>query len=279
MQALKPCELSEGHARGLLFLCVSRQERSMFMLKTLLRRLPHHSRSAQASSINLRCQRFFSNRLDDLAPKAAQKTRSRIERVNSRLPLFLQKYSRPLIGAPIMHISAFLLLHELTAVVPLLGFAGLFHYTQWLPPYISEGRWVSAGVEKFDRYFRRKGWQGEEGVAKRDRYWGFGEGGVRVVVEYVFILLPESASKEFYAYGLADAHRFATAYAITKALLPIRLVLSVWATPWFARVAILPSTNMIRRWFSKRSKSSPASSASGTGASAAGALPTNGTKP
>ena len=30
----------------------------------------------------------------------------------------------------------------------------------------------------------------------------------------------------------------ATAYAVTKALLPARLMLSVWATPWFARVVI-----------------------------------------
>jgi hypothetical protein len=30
----------------------------------------------------------------------------------------------------------------------------------------------------------------------------------------------------------------AAAYAITKALLPVRLILSVWATPWFARVVI-----------------------------------------
>lgn len=42
---------------------------------------------------------------------------------------------------------------------------------------------MSEGVEKFGNYFRRKGWLGEEeGV--RGRWWGRGEGGVRVVVEY-----------------------------------------------------------------------------------------------
>jgi hypothetical protein len=30
----------------------------------------------------------------------------------------------------------------------------------------------------------------------------------------------------------------ATAYAITKVFLPARILLSVWATPWFARVVI-----------------------------------------
>lgn len=129
-------------------------------------------------------QRLFSSiKPDNLAPEAFQKTRSRIERINSRLPRFLQGYAKPLVNAPLTHISAFLLLHELTAVVPLLGLVGLFHYTRWMPPYISEGKWVSDGVEKFGKYFRRKGWLGEQGVARRDRYWGFGEGGVRIVVE------------------------------------------------------------------------------------------------
>lgn len=80
------------------------------------------------------------------------------------------------------HIASFLLLHELTAIVPLVGLAATFHYTGWLPPYISEGAWVKEGVEKFGRYFRRKGWLGEEG-SWRGRGWGVGEGGVRVVVE------------------------------------------------------------------------------------------------
>jgi hypothetical protein len=30
----------------------------------------------------------------------------------------------------------------------------------------------------------------------------------------------------------------ATAYAITKVFLPARILLSVWATPWFARVTV-----------------------------------------
>lgn len=124
-----------------------------------------------------------STKPDNIAPDASQKGRSRIARVNSRLPRFLQKYTKQVVNAPITHISAFLLLHELTAVVPLVGLAGIFHYARWLPPYISEGQWVSAGVEKFGKYFRRKGWLGEQGVARRDRYWGFSEKGVRIIVE------------------------------------------------------------------------------------------------
>jgi len=116
-------------------------------------------------------------------PPASHRTRSRAERITSRLPRFLQKYTTPLVRAPLTHITAFLVLHELTAVVPLLGLAGIFHYTKWLPPYISEGRWVSDGVEKFGNYFRRKGWLGRD-ASSRYRWWGRGEGGVRIVVEY-----------------------------------------------------------------------------------------------
>ena len=129
-------------------------------------------------------RRPFSVKPDDLNPEASAKTRSRVVHITSRLPQFLQKYTTPLINAPITHISAFLLLHELTAIVPLFGLAATFHYTQWMPPFISEGKWVSDGVEKFGNYFRKKGWLGEE-KARRYKWWGRGEGGTRVVVEYV----------------------------------------------------------------------------------------------
>lgn len=33
---------------------------------------------------------------------------------------------------------------------------------------------------------------------------------------------------------------FATAYTITKALLPVRIATSVWATPWFAKSILGP---------------------------------------
>lgn len=107
---------------------------------------------------------------------------SKVDRINSRLPRFLQRFTVPLRNAPVSHITAFVILHELTAIVPLFGLAATFHYTQWLPPYISEGAWVSAGVEKFGNYFRRKGWLGEES-GSRDKWWGRGEGSVRIVSE------------------------------------------------------------------------------------------------
>lgn len=183
-------------------------------------------------------------------PPAITKETSRLTRIESRTPKFLRRYIQPLRNAPISHISAFLILHELTAIVPLFGLAAAFHYTNWLPPFISEGKWVSDGVEKFGRYMRKKGWISEE--ERGGRWFGRGETGTRVVVE------------------------LATAYAVTKALLPLRLVLSVWGTPWFATWTVLPVTRRLAGLFKRKKAVSAAttgSAAAGTGATAAGVVP------
>ena len=44
---------------------------------------------------------------------------------------------------------------------------------------------------------------------------------------------------------------FAAAYAITKTLLPVRITASVWATPWFARTILTPTTSAARKLFGK----------------------------
>lgn len=83
-------------------------------------------------------------------------------------------------------------------------------------------------MEKFGRYFRRKGWFGfskEEEDTGNSRTSGTG---ARILVEV------------------------ATAYAITKVLLPARIILSVWATPWFARVFIGKIGGGIRRIFGRK---------------------------
>jgi hypothetical protein len=128
----------------------------------------------------------------------------------------------------------------MTAAIPLLGLAGAFHYWQWLPPYFSEGAWVSAGVEKFGRYFRNKGWITEadetnlEEEAYKDKLGHESEGrssrkgnSTRLIIE------------------------FATAYAIVKALLPLRLLVSVSASPWFARMVVVPAGTITAAVFRK----------------------------
>ncbi|KAI9732001.1 MAG: hypothetical protein M1834_004452 [Cirrosporium novae-zelandiae] len=177
--------------------------------------------------------------------QSADKVRSRIEHFESRLPRFLQKYTRPLRTAPVTHIASFLLLHEITAIVPLVGLAATFHYSHWLPAYFSEGKYITDGIERFGRYFRRKGWIGikdaeeveeiEEDIKKgrikdkkwRGKWWDRGEVGARWVVEV------------------------ATAYTITKVLLIPRIMFSVWATPGFARLVMVPCTNGFKAMFKR----------------------------
>ncbi|KAK5759101.1 hypothetical protein LTS12_010709 [Elasticomyces elasticus] len=197
-------------------------------------------------------QRLFARRWPNRS--YSTDTPSRIARIEARLPKFLHRYTTPLRNAPVSHISAFLILHELTAIVPLFGLAALFHYTNYLPPLISEGKWVAEGTEKFGRYLRRKGWisQADEDKAegRSGKWFGRGEGGVRIVVE------------------------LATAYAITKALLPVRLVLSVWGTPWFARWSVLPVSNLMKRvWQRRGAAKGKAAPVAGTGVVGANVLP------
>ena len=64
---------------------------------------------------------------------------------------------------------------------------------------------------------------------------------------------------------LSEAGRFATAWAIVKALLPLRLILSVWAAPWFARIAVVPCFNLAKKVSGFRGKAAVASSSATAG--------------
>jgi len=157
----------------------------------------------------------------------AAKTRERADRVLNRVPKPLRKYTDGLRNAPVSHVVAFLILHEITAVVPLVGLATLFHYTQWLPTSLTNHEYITQGMEKFERYFRRKSWFGFSKEEDNKGDSKSSENGARILVEV------------------------ATAYAITKVLLPVRIILSVWATPWFARVFIGKIGGGIKRLFGK----------------------------
>ena len=136
-------------------------------------------------------------------------------------------------------------------MLPLLGLAGTFHYYHWLPRSFTEG--AGGYVEKFTRYARRKGWIGKaeeeqlEGGREREeqlKWWNDREGGVRWVIE------------------------FATAYAVVKALLPLRIVLSVWGAPWFARWTVIPVGGAFKRLFAMRAGGKNVSKVTGPGSHA-----------
>lgn len=183
------------------------------------------------------CHHTPRRTLSSPAPSAPKDSQSRLRRFNDRLPRFLRAYTTPLLGAPVTHVTSFLILHEITAVLPLFGLVAAFHYGAWMPDLTSgdgEKNAFDEGAARFGRWLRKKGWVEESDVTTVAEHEvtgsdarGTERAGVRLVLE------------------------FATAYAITKALLPVRLAASVWATPWFARTILAPTTNIARRIFGK----------------------------
>ena len=145
----------------------------------------------------------------------------------TRSPKIFKPTLRALRDAPASYIVSFAVIHELTAAVPLVMLWWSFHHYRWLPPYFAEGKWVIEGVEKFGRWFRKKGWiedkeearvekETKAGRAKQvqqnvSRFWNTGEDTGRILVE------------------------LATAYSIVKLLFPLRIALSVWWAPAAAR--------------------------------------------
>ncbi|KAH8656628.1 hypothetical protein BGZ60DRAFT_532208 [Tricladium varicosporioides] len=163
---------------------------------------------------------------------SSKSSRDRLSRMLNRLPSFLHPYTRGLLNAPVSHIASFLILHEITAIIPLIGLGSAFHWGGWLPEKWVEAKYVTDGVEKFGRYFRRKGWFGfskEHDIEE-----------IHIQPETIENQQIENSNSNTNANfrGTRILVEVATAYAITKVLLPIRVVLSVWATPWFARVVL-----------------------------------------
>lgn len=210
---------------------------------------------------------------EPIAPPAS--SQSRIERFNRRLPRFLHKYTNALGNAPVTHITSFLILHELTAIIPLFGLAGYFHYTHWLPPWFAEGAWIASGVERFGRYFKRKGWiRSDEALeAEREvdeiqkddkqRRWMKGSGLLSASDDDGIGSETKRLRKVDQAWNISEGGvrlvvEFATAYAIVKMFLIPRIVFSVWATPTFARWTVSPFLKAFRGMFRKKGKSTEA---------------------
>ncbi|KAK4104000.1 hypothetical protein N658DRAFT_493484 [Parathielavia hyrcaniae] len=168
-------------------------------------------------------------------PSSSSKTttkQAKANRILSRLPRPLHRYASRLRGAPVTHVVAFLVLHEITAVVPLLGLFGLFHYTEYVPVVWMLGHYggyVREGVGRFERWFRKKGWFGFGEESDLEEEAGQGQGGREGEVDDAL----RRWEREPKYRAVVEV---ALAYALTKALLPVRIVGSLWATPWFAGV-------------------------------------------
>lgn len=187
------------------------------------------------------------------APKSTKtdpsKTRARLRGLNNRLPLFLQKYLSPLMNAPVTHVTSFLILHEITAVLPLFGLVGIFHFGDWVPQ-LGDGEMFNntfnEGVERFGKWLRKKGWVDGENTDFNEDVTGKSRENTIRTDERNMTSKPNS--------GVRLVLEFATAYALTKALLPLRIVASVWATPWFASAVLAPFGRSVRRTLAKIKK-------------------------
>jgi hypothetical protein len=151
------------------------------------------------------------------------------------VPASLRKVTAPLLNAPVSHVTSFLVLHEITAIAPLFGLAAAFHYSNWLPDGWARSETVEQGVQKWGRYLRRKGWIKDEDQAQAEAEAASEDGEAAA----------ERANTS--APGVKLVLEIATAYALVKMALPLRIAASAGLTPWFARVVVIPVTKMFRR--------------------------------
>ncbi|KAI5818610.1 hypothetical protein BZA77DRAFT_306048 [Pyronema omphalodes] len=115
------------------------------------------------------------------------------------------KYALLFAGKPVSYFTSFLILHEITAVLPVAGIFWYIHTTSWTPPGISE-ELVKSKMEFAKR------WTAEWGLGK----WFEGDKGARMLLE------------------------LGTAYAVVKVAMPIRMAVSIAGAPLFARWAVEP---------------------------------------
>ena len=165
-----------------------------------------------------RCRRRdFSNSAHQLAPPTKITSSTKVVDISNhpiikKLPPFLHPYFANFLNFPVSHLTSFLVLHELTAVVPLFGLWSLFTHLDWpaastitelLPPAL-----VQSGEKYIDAMATRNSWTDLAGD---------------------------------------NILRGALAYAVVKVLMPVRALLSVLATPWFAERVVIPVTRLLNR--------------------------------
>lgn len=148
-----------------------------------------------------------------------ESSRNTAAKIASRIPKFLRPYTTDFMHAPISHVTAFIVLHELTAIVPLIGLWYVFHqHHEWIPMDLPT-------------------WALDKGMAVIDKgldKWDFSDYSVTEKAKFIM--------------------EGTYAYAITKALFPFRLMFSVSMMPWFARWFVVPITRAFSRVI-KRGKS------------------------
>lgn len=126
-----------------------------------------------------------------------------------RMPRFMLPYTKNFIHAPVSHVTAFLVLHELSAVVPLVGIWYMFHKYQWAIPLDLPSWAIDKGTHIIDK---------------------------------------SMAQFDFQNFSFQEKANFimegAYAYVIVKGLFPVRIIFSVLFMPFFAKYFVIPFTRM-----------------------------------
>lgn len=137
-----------------------------------------------------------------------------------RIPKFLRPFTTRFINAPILHVTSFLVLHELTAVVPLVGLWYVFHE---YPSYVPNLDFAALGLDKITE-----------------------------------ILDKSMARFDFSDYSLNEKANFiiegAYAYIVVKTLAPIRIFVSLSLMPSFSKWFVVPFNNGMKRIFKRKTK-------------------------
>ena len=90
------------------------------------------------------------------------------------------------------------------------------------------------GLSKFEKYFMMKGWFGFQQESSENDDPQKGDADKHTDIQVTRQAEVKTSSDR----GGRIVLEFATAYAVTKLFLPVRIMFSVWATPWFARSII-----------------------------------------
>ncbi|KAI8830194.1 hypothetical protein BJ741DRAFT_620723 [Chytriomyces cf. hyalinus JEL632] len=135
-------------------------------------------------------------------------------------------------SSPASHLTSFVVLHELTALLPL----PIVYYalqTTGLRVPVSQDM-LDEGTRRIDRIMAKYnlGGDGSEGGSSSDgREVGLGDSTPRIHSETIIDM--------------------ATAYAVVKLLMPVRIAVSLALTPWFARRAVVPVRDALSNMYQR----------------------------
>ncbi|KAI1266538.1 hypothetical protein F5Y18DRAFT_360512 [Xylariaceae sp. FL1019] len=125
------------------------------------------SRTTPRQTLRFRPGRFQSTVPPPPPPPNSAKANTLFSRLASSrfIPTRLKSALAQLRSAPVSHIVAFLILHEITAILPIFGLTYFFYKMDWVPTSWVLGPWAAwaeDGVKKYVPYFRKKSWYGLE---------------------------------------------------------------------------------------------------------------------